>query len=152
MRPIPTSGNRGSYLAGQLLPLAEAGVLELVDDDQTIMPGVRVRTNRRTHACTIRSCGSSRTGSTRSYVGDIMPTTAHLPDGVDHGVRPLSDGDAGGEEGVRHGSDRAGALVFFAARSGGGGGRIREHDGKRRGHQLGLTAQAGRTSRCDETK
>ena len=25
------------------MPLADAGVLELVDDDQTIMPGVRVR-------------------------------------------------------------------------------------------------------------
>src|SRR6185295_14732991 len=34
---------RASYLADNYVPLADAGVLQLVDDDQTIMPGVRVR-------------------------------------------------------------------------------------------------------------
>ena len=40
---IRTSATRASYLADNYLPLAEAGVLQLVDDDRTIMPGVRVR-------------------------------------------------------------------------------------------------------------
>src|SRR5262249_61840312 len=39
----PTERNRASYLLDNYVPLAEAGVLQMVDDDQTIMPGVRVR-------------------------------------------------------------------------------------------------------------
>ena len=37
----PNERNRASYLADNFVPLAEAGVLQLVDDDQTIMPGVK---------------------------------------------------------------------------------------------------------------
>src|SRR6266853_2740948 len=39
----PHERNRASYIADNYVPLADAGVLQLVDDDQTIMPGVRVR-------------------------------------------------------------------------------------------------------------
>ena len=39
----PNERNRASYLADNFVPLADAGVLQLVDDDQTIMPGVKVR-------------------------------------------------------------------------------------------------------------
>ena len=39
----PTDRNRASYLTENFVPLAEAGVLQLVDDDATIMPGVRVQ-------------------------------------------------------------------------------------------------------------
>ncbi len=47
----PHERNRASYLADNYLPLADAGVLQLVDDDMTIMPGVRVRrTGGHTHA------------------------------------------------------------------------------------------------------
>src|SRR5665213_4414294 len=38
-----TERNRASYLPDNYMPLADAGVLQLVDDDQTIMPGVRVK-------------------------------------------------------------------------------------------------------------
>ena len=43
MRRTRTSATAASYLADNFLPLADAGVLQLVDDDQTIMPGVRVQ-------------------------------------------------------------------------------------------------------------
>ena len=55
--------NRASYLPDDFLPLVEAGVLELVDDDQTIMPGVQRASAPAGNACTIRWCSSSRTGS-----------------------------------------------------------------------------------------
>lgn len=71
--------NRASYLADNFLPLADAGVLELVDDDQTIMPGVRVKRtggHTREHQSIWIESGQHRA----VYVGDLMPTTAHLSD------------------------------------------------------------------------
>ena len=69
--------NRASYLADNFLPLAEAGVLELVDEDQTIMPGVRVRrTGGHTmhHQIVVIESG----GRQAAFAADLMPTTAHL--------------------------------------------------------------------------
>lgn len=69
---------RASYQPDDYLPLAEGGVLELVDDDQTIMPGVRVsRTGGHTRhhqAVWIESKGQRAV-----YPGDLMPTSAHVP-------------------------------------------------------------------------
>jgi methylmalonyl-CoA epimerase len=73
----PHERNRGSYLADNYLPLAEAGVLQLVDDDQTIMPGVKVRrTGGHTmhHQMVLIESG----GKAAAFVADLMPTTAHL--------------------------------------------------------------------------
>jgi methylmalonyl-CoA epimerase len=73
----PHERNRASYIADNFVPLADAGVLQLVDDDQTIMPGVRVR---RTgghcmhHQMVLIESG----GKTAAFVADLMPTTAHL--------------------------------------------------------------------------
>jgi methylmalonyl-CoA epimerase len=75
----PHDRNRASYLADDFAPLAEAGVLALVDDDQTIMPGVKVqRTGGHTmhHQMVWIESGGQRA----AYVADLMPTTAHLPD------------------------------------------------------------------------
>lgn len=71
--------NRASYLLHNYVPLAEAGVLQLVDEDQTIMPGVKVRrTGGHTmhHQMVVIESG----GKTAAYVADLMPTTAHLGD------------------------------------------------------------------------
>jgi glyoxylase-like metal-dependent hydrolase (beta-lactamase superfamily II) len=60
-------------------PLADAGVLQLVDDDATIMPGVRVRrTGGHTmhHQMVIIESG----GKTAVFTADLLPTVAHLPD------------------------------------------------------------------------
>jgi methylmalonyl-CoA epimerase len=69
--------NRASYMADNFLPLADAGVLELVDDDQTIMPGVRVR---RTGGHTLhhQMVWIESRGRRAAYVGDLLPTAAHL--------------------------------------------------------------------------
>jgi glyoxylase-like metal-dependent hydrolase (beta-lactamase superfamily II) len=71
--------NRASYLADNYVPLAEAGVLHLVDDDLTIMPGVKVRrTGGHTmhHQMVVIESG----GKTAAFVADLIPTTAHAPD------------------------------------------------------------------------
>lgn len=69
---------RIDYRPDHYLPIAEAGRLELVDDDQTIMPGVRVRRTgghtRHHQAIVIESNGQKAV-----YPADIMPTTAHVP-------------------------------------------------------------------------
>ena len=75
----PNARTRASYLLDNYLPLAEAGVLQLVDEDQTIMPGVRVvRTGGHTphHQMVVMESG----GKTAAFVADLVPTTAHVPD------------------------------------------------------------------------
>jgi methylmalonyl-CoA epimerase len=74
----PNERNRASYRADNYVPLAEAGVLQLVDDDQFIMPGVRVsRTGGHTahHQIVVVESG----GQAAAFVADLIPTTAHLP-------------------------------------------------------------------------
>jgi glyoxylase-like metal-dependent hydrolase (beta-lactamase superfamily II) len=73
----PNDRNRASYLAENFAPLAEAGVLQLVDDDATIMPGVRIeRSGGHTmHHHIVRL--ESR-GRTAVFPGDMIPTTAHV--------------------------------------------------------------------------
>lgn len=69
--------NRPWYRRDDFVPLSEAGVLELVDEDQTIMPGVRVRrTGGPTahHQVIMIESGARHA----AYVADIIPTTAHL--------------------------------------------------------------------------
>jgi methylmalonyl-CoA epimerase len=68
---------RASYLADNFMPLADAGVLQLVDEDQTIMPGVKVRrTGGHTmhHQMVLIESG----GQHAAFVADLLPTTAHL--------------------------------------------------------------------------
>ncbi len=75
----PHARNRASYIADNFVPLADAGVLLLVDEDQTIMPGVKVRRTgghtRHHQMVTIESGGRNA-----AFVADLMPTTAHLRD------------------------------------------------------------------------
>jgi methylmalonyl-CoA epimerase len=71
--------NRASYLQDNFLPLAEAGVLELVSDDQTIMPGVRVQRTGG-HTMHHQMVWIESKGKRAAYVADLFPTTAHLPD------------------------------------------------------------------------
>jgi glyoxylase-like metal-dependent hydrolase (beta-lactamase superfamily II) len=77
MHPNPRT--RASYLADNFAPLAAAGVLQLVDEDVTIMPGVKVRwTGGHTphHQMVALESG----GKKAAFIADIIPTTAHLPD------------------------------------------------------------------------
>jgi methylmalonyl-CoA epimerase len=74
----PNERNRGSYLMDNYAPLAEAGVLDLVDDDQTIMPGVRVRRTGG-HTAHHQMIWIESRGAHAAYPADILPTRAHLP-------------------------------------------------------------------------
>jgi glyoxylase-like metal-dependent hydrolase (beta-lactamase superfamily II) len=75
----PHERNRASYLPENFVPLAEAGVLQLVDEDATIMPGVRVRrTGGHTQHHQIVLIESA--GRTAVFTADLIPTTAHVDD------------------------------------------------------------------------
>jgi methylmalonyl-CoA epimerase len=73
----PNARTRGNYRPDDFLPLMSAGVLEFVDDDQTIMPGVRVqRTGGHTmHHQMVRI---ESNGQHAAFPADLMPTAAHL--------------------------------------------------------------------------
>ena len=73
----PHERNRASYLLDNYVPLADAGVLQLVDDDQTIMPGVRVRRTGG-HTMHHQMVVIESAGKAAFFVADLMPTPAHL--------------------------------------------------------------------------
>ena len=73
----PHERNRASYLADNYMPLADAGVLQLVDDDQTIMPGVRVKRTGG-HCMHHQVIYIESGGKTAVFAADLVPTTAHL--------------------------------------------------------------------------
>jgi glyoxylase-like metal-dependent hydrolase (beta-lactamase superfamily II) len=126
----PNARSRASYVPDDFLPLAAAGVLELVDEDQTIMPGVKVR----------RAAGHTRhhqvvwlesNGAKALFAADLVPSAAHLPDawiaGVDlHPVETL----AAKQEILREAAAER-ALVFLEHDPMLHAGRILEQNGKR---------------------
>ena len=126
----PNARTRASYLLDNFVPLADAGVLQLVDDDQTIMPGVCVRRtggHTRHHQMVVIESG----GETAAFVADMMPTTAHLPDvwimGYDlFPLETLERKQAFAREAV----DR-GILVFFGHDPSVASGYLIERGGKR---------------------
>ncbi len=71
--------NRASYLAANYMPLAEAGVLQMVDDDATIMPGVQVRRTGG-HTMHHQMVSIESGGKTAAFPADLLPTTSHLAD------------------------------------------------------------------------
>ncbi len=69
--------NKASYLKENFVPLADAGVLDLVAGDEVIMPGVRVvRTGGHTRNHQIVVIESR--DETAVFAADLMPTTAHV--------------------------------------------------------------------------
>jgi glyoxylase-like metal-dependent hydrolase (beta-lactamase superfamily II) len=75
----PDARSRAAYAAENYAPLADAGVLQLVDEGATIMPGVRVRRtggHTRGHQIVLIESG----GRSAAFVSDLLPTTAHVAD------------------------------------------------------------------------
>jgi len=73
----PHERNRASYFAENYVPLREAGVLDLMEDDQVAAPGVRVRRtggHTRFHQIIYLESG----GKTAVFAADLLPTTAHV--------------------------------------------------------------------------
>ena len=123
--------NRASYLADNFVPLAEAGVLQLVDEDATIMPGVKVRrTGGHTMHHQIVMIESK--GKTAAFAADLIPTTTHLPDpwimGFD--LYPV-DTLTAKQRFVKDAIDQD-MLIFFEHDPAVAAGYIREEDGKKR--------------------
>jgi methylmalonyl-CoA epimerase len=122
--------NRASYLVDNYVPLADAGVLQLVDDDQTIMPGVKVRrTGGHTmhHQMVVLESG----GKTAAFVADLMPTTAHAPDAwlMGFDLYPM-DTLAAKQRFAREAIEKN-ILVFFEHDPVIAAGYLRDHEGKR---------------------
>jgi len=69
--------NRASYLAENYLPLDQAGLIDFIDHDTEIAPGVRVcRTGGHTmHHQIVRIEGGGRTAV---FAADLIPTAAHV--------------------------------------------------------------------------
>jgi methylmalonyl-CoA epimerase len=126
----PHDRNRASYLFDNYVPLAEAGVLHLVDDDLTIMPGVKVRrTGGHTmhHQMVLIESG----GKTAAFVADMLPTTAHLSEPwiMGYDLYPM-DTLAAKKTFLPEAIDQN-MLIFFEHDPVVAAGRIREQNGKR---------------------
>jgi len=105
-------------------------VLQLVDDDQTIMPGVKVRRtggHTRHHQLAVIEAG----GKTAAFVADLMPTTAHAPDSWIMGCDLYPMDTLGAKQEFAREAVAKDVLVFFAHDPAVAAGYIRETDGKR---------------------
>jgi glyoxylase-like metal-dependent hydrolase (beta-lactamase superfamily II) len=74
----PNERNRASYMAENYVPLQEEGRLLLIDDDEEVMPGVKVRRtggHTRAHQVVMIESGDR----TAVFTADLIPTTAHVP-------------------------------------------------------------------------
>lgn len=73
----PHDRNRASYLAENFQPLADAGVIDFIEADGEVLPGISVwRTGGHTmHHQWVRIDAGGRTAA---FVADLIPTTAHL--------------------------------------------------------------------------
>ena len=73
----PHERNRASYLDENLGPLLEAGLVDAVDDEIEVTPGVRVLTshgNSRGHQSVLIDGGGERA----LFLGDVVPTSVHV--------------------------------------------------------------------------
>lgn len=69
---------QASYLAHNMDPLESAGVVEFIDEDTEVVPGITmVRTPG--HTPYHQSALIRHDGTTLFYLADLVPTTAHLP-------------------------------------------------------------------------
>jgi methylmalonyl-CoA epimerase len=126
----PQPWNRAAYAADGFRPLAEAGVLELVDEDQTIMPGVRVRRtggHTRHHQLVWIEAG----GPPAAYPADLMPTMAHAPDAWISGYDLYPTDTYAAKQAFAREAEERDALVFFVHDPRVAAGRVTTRDGKR---------------------
>jgi methylmalonyl-CoA epimerase len=126
----PHERNRASYLQENFVPLFDAGVLDLVDDDAEVMPGVTLR----------RSGGHTRhhqvvmiasQGETAVFTADMFPTAVHAPDAwlMGYDLYPMETLGFK-REFAREAIERE-YLIFFEHDPSLAAGRLRQADGKR---------------------
>ena len=88
----PHEREKGSYLAENFRPLADHGLLQLVDGDSQVTEGVEVMLapgHTARHQCVKVRSG----GKTLIYLGDLVPTSAHvgLAYGMSYDLHPLEN-------------------------------------------------------------
>ncbi len=126
----PHERNRASYLQENFVPLMEAGVLDLVPEDDAIMPGVRVvRTGGHTMHHQIVMIESA--GRTAVFTADLVPTVAHIdePWVMGYDLYPM-DTLAFKRTFIREAIERE-YLIFFEHDPAVAAGYIREKDGRK---------------------
>jgi glyoxylase-like metal-dependent hydrolase (beta-lactamase superfamily II) len=126
----PHERNRASYMPDDFLPLREAGLLDLMPEDGSVVPGVRVvRTGGHTmhHQMVVIESG----GRTAVFVADLIPTTAHIegPWIMAYDLYPM-DTLSFKRAFVREAIERE-YLIFFEHDPEIAAGYIRERDGRR---------------------
>jgi glyoxylase-like metal-dependent hydrolase (beta-lactamase superfamily II) len=126
----PHERNRASYLSENFVPLMQAGVLQLVDDDATIMPGVRVRRSGG-HTMHHQVVMIESAGRTAVFAADMIPTTAHIDNAwlMGYDLYPM-DTLAFKKAFIAEAIERE-YLIFFEHDPQIAAGYIRERDGKR---------------------
>jgi methylmalonyl-CoA epimerase len=75
----PHERSRASYLQDNFVPLRDAGVLTLVDDDAEIVPGVRYRRSGG-HTPHHQVVMIESAGKTAVFTADMYPTASHISD------------------------------------------------------------------------
>jgi glyoxylase-like metal-dependent hydrolase (beta-lactamase superfamily II) len=75
----PHERNRASYLPENFIPLENAGVLSLANDDALIMPGVKYRRSGG-HTQHHQVVMIESAGQTAVFAADMYPTSVHVPD------------------------------------------------------------------------
>jgi methylmalonyl-CoA epimerase len=126
----PNERNRASYLQEDFVPLQAAGVIDFIEGDGAIRPGIRVeRSGGHTPQHQVVYVESG--GRTAVFPSDIIPTTAHLQDPwvTGYDLFPL-ESLSFKKRLIRHAIDRE-YLVFFEHDPHVAAGYIRERDGKR---------------------
>lgn len=126
----PHDRNRASYLPENFLPLAEAGVIDFVEDDGEVLPGISVwRTGG--HAMYHQWIRVRSEGRTAAYVADLIPTTAHIDEPwiMGYDLYPM-DTFYCKQQFLREAIDGE-YIVFFEHDPAIAAGIIRERDGRR---------------------
>jgi methylmalonyl-CoA epimerase len=126
----PNERNRASYLQGTFVPLLDAGVLTLVDDDAEIIPGVRYRRSGG-HTANHQVVMIESAGKTAVFAADMYPTSSHISDPwvMGYDLYPM-DTLSFKRSFAREAIDRE-YLLFFEHDPSMAAGHLRERDGKR---------------------
>jgi glyoxylase-like metal-dependent hydrolase (beta-lactamase superfamily II) len=74
----PHERNRASYFAENYVPLAEAGVVDFLDEDGAVAPHISVRRTGG-HTMHHQIVMIDANGRTAVFIADLLPTAAHLP-------------------------------------------------------------------------
>jgi glyoxylase-like metal-dependent hydrolase (beta-lactamase superfamily II) len=113
------------------VPLQTAGVLTLVDDGATIMPGVTYRRSGG-HTAHHQVVMIESAGATAVFAADMYPTSAHLPDPWVMGYDLYPMDTLGFKRAFAREAVEREYLIFFEHDPSLAAGILREQDGKRR--------------------